>query len=384
MTQYASASLRLLESMEQGNRDYQTPSTALPDFGSPGPSDISRVNLLQSLTDYTNSRVTIASFSSSFPSTPFSGTSPFSETLSPFSDGTLPRPKGFGLPVISMRAPDRPSMTSKHMLLGSEGYLTHSSTLSTPVTYDQDTEVFASNLNSNTYEDLGESSSTVCPSSLSTACPSSVSVATVRHVPKLEDKRLSRSIQGLQRNGSRRDTGQVEGHHGLRQEERPQMRVPETLQITVDPWESHAHNTAFCQAIAKAALTDLSSGLTDNSNGGKLPRVRPLGGSSSFRHRLEVRPAIPRRLSLQRDPLYASYRTSQPPLLPPIKPARQVSTRTEDLLVPDSPLGSTNSPSSPRDRQPGLLSKTKSLLRARFGSRGSKKKPADPDKSKTL
>ena len=55
-------------------------------------------------------------------------------------------------------------MSSRHLLLNADSFFTHSSTLSTPVTYDLDTEVFSvaasQGLTSNTYEDL----SSIAPS----------------------------------------------------------------------------------------------------------------------------------------------------------------------------------------------------------------------------
>ena len=93
MTMYANASLRLLDNMEQASsagrayeeRGYEaastTNSTALPHPSETNQSDVSRINLLQSLTEYTNSRVTVASFGS-FPPTPFSDSNSIAHSIS--------------------------------------------------------------------------------------------------------------------------------------------------------------------------------------------------------------------------------------------------------------------------------------------------------------
>ena len=402
MAQYARASLQLLESLGgvTGAAYPETPSTLIPGLGGPSTiTDESKVNLLQSLSEYTDSRVTMATYAS-FPSTPFSNPS---SLLRSWSISQTPQDNS----PITSEAPSqmsisRPSMSSRH--LGHRMSLINSSTLSTPASYDAESHVFPPSSQAY-YEPLSE---------MSSECPTVVPI-----------------IKG--------DSLVVED--GTRSNQ-------DNLVEEVDPGESHDQNTALCKALALQALTDLniSSKLSSEK---AFPKLRPLGGSSSFRHRKKpTRPTVRRHRSLNGDPLYMPYQvrlplstvTPSPNILPPKlpaphvsknpvpprKPARQFSTKStrRSCTTLDSVKAleihqgmSTRSFDSVNVRKPSrtfkaegakaeashepstskhfsFIDKTRSLInRARFGSRNNRKKESannslkiDPtkDKSKTL
>jgi hypothetical protein len=275
-------------------------------------------------------------------------------------------------------------MSSRH--LGHRMSTMNSSSLSTPVTYGAESEILLAS-NHNHYEPLSE---------MSTECPSTVITARQSEKTVTEDRTL------------------------CDQNDLPQK---------VDPSESHDQNTALCKALALQALTDIN--VTPKSQTKcDLPKLRPLGGSSSFRHpKSPKKPSLQRCHSLNGDPLYMTYRV-KPPLstvrstpyvrvppptlpaphisrnpLPPRKPARQFSTKssrrsctTRDVvralerqqslpsgaryseprnpgraLLVKSPSGSSND--SYPSKHSSFMDKTRSLInRVRFGSKGHRKR----------
>ena len=390
MAQYALASLQLLENLGglSGRIYPDTPSTVIPELGvSSILADESKVNLLQSLSEYTDSRLTMAAYTS-FPSTPFSDSLMRSLSQTPHNSPSVNSER------LSI---SRASMSSRH--LGHRVNIPDSSTLNTPVTHDTESQNLQT---SHTYYEPMSEMGTISPS-------------TVITMKQDEPPIVGNKTCLIDHNG---EVG--------------------------DPLESHDQNTALCKALALQALTDLT--VTPESAAKKsFPNVRPLGGSSSFRHpKRTVIPGVLRSHSLNGDPLYMTYKVSRsrpvshaspivqvlPPKLPtpssipknplpPRKPARQFSTKSSrrSCTTMDSvkalqlqqgssagnsgsirtrllsPHGSSSNGSSPT-KQFSFIDKTKSLInRARFGSRNNKKKEStkgsfkiDPttDKSKTL
>lgn len=338
MTQYARASLKLLEGLRKsvlGGGGGVTPSTALPDLG-----DLSKCNLLQSLTDYTNSRLTLANLAS-FPSTPFSEYNSFIPSVTQSHD------------VSQDVSPTdiRPSMTSMHLL---DGGLESQEPPSRNGSYFGGSGVFETPI----YEPLSTANvSTVCPS-------------TIVHVtsPSTSPDCVSKVI----------------------------------------PSKSHDKNTAFCAALATQALKDLlAPPPTLTPDYPSPPKLRPLGGSNSFRlSSNSVRPVVlPRTHSLNdRYMTYRIRRTSSTPTLSkaPRKPARQVSVKSAASTglrvvkrVEEAGSSRRRVPSSLLLRplesdKKSLFCRTRSLLRrTRFGSFRSKKSLFDKmgqfvDKAKTL
>ena len=329
MFQYARASLQLLESLrlcpppEETTIGPCSPSTTTgtmlgPYYSSSALDDVSKVNLLHSLTEYTDSRLNLASFSS-FPSTPFDGTRSASLTRS-FSGDSDRSPQE----VPSQSCPkellkrERPSMCSRH-LLNTLGRL--NSTFSTQQSNDTVFEHTGhqeqvSGLKVPTYEALEAADSPESSATLNTVRYREPSGQTI--FTEAANEEVSRGLPG------RRET--VVG-------------PLETIDTLDTPGNSHAHNTAFCKALALQAIRDLSPRLSQPA--GKPPRLRPLGGSSSMRTSQSevIKPRVRRRHSINQESLYMTYRAPPawsglpPPAwaasgLPPPKPAKNFSSET--------------------------------------------------------